>query len=44
MFVEGVWIGSAYGVLLRYCSCLLITISISRLHFDMCYLILEKLY
>ena len=25
-FAKGVWIGSAYGVLLKYCSCILITI------------------
>ena len=44
VFVEGVWIGSALGVLLKYRSCLLIIIAISRLHFDVCYLIVEKLY
>ena len=30
-------------MLLKYRSCLLITISISTLHFDVCYLVLEKL-
>ena len=33
VFVEGVWIGSVQGVLLKYRSCLLITMSMSRLHF-----------
>jgi len=33
VFVEGVWIGSVQGVLLKYRSCLLIAMSISRLHF-----------
>jgi len=33
VFVEGVWIGSVKGFFLKYRSCLLIAMSISRLHF-----------